>query len=37
METADYPSIETKTLKITENLYIFKNDLAFLQIIDFTD
>jgi hypothetical protein len=37
METADYPSIETKTLKITENLYIFKNDLAFLQINDFTD
>lgn len=37
METADYPSIETKALKITENLYIFKNDLAFLQIIDFTN
>ena len=37
METANYPSIETKTLKITENLYIFKNDLAFLQITDFTD
>lgn len=37
METANYPSIETKTLKITENLYIFKNDLAILQINDFTD
>jgi hypothetical protein len=37
METADYPSIETKALKITENLYILKNDLAFLQINDFTD
>ena len=37
METADYPSIETKALKIKENSSIFKNDLAFLQIIDFTD
>ena len=37
METADYPSIETKALKITENSSIFKNDLAFLQINDFTD
>ena len=37
METANYPSIETKTLKITENLYILKNYLAFLQITDFTD
>ena len=37
METADYPSIETKALKTTEILYIFKNDLAFLQINDFTD
>ena len=37
MERTNYSSIETKALKITENLFIFKNDLAFLQINDFTD
>lgn len=37
MERADYPSIETKTLKKTENQFNFKNDLATLQINDFTD
>jgi hypothetical protein len=37
MERADYSSTETKALKKEENLNIFKNDLATLQIIDFID